>query len=178
MFTRAQTSDFKPSDAYAHKAESRMSHCRGHFPHLAVSPLPQCNLNPCDRYVLAISDRRGAGGDRGFRSELFDFRRKSLPALECHAFGQPGERIGRRQTFDLDEVRARMPELRVEELVFEPAVVRKEYEPLAVGIEPPGRVDVRGKRPVPGKRLSVVVSCELAQSAVGFVEEYVMKFVQ
>src|SRR5258706_837877 len=178
LLSRAQISDFKPADSSTHKAQSWMTHRRGHFPHLTVSPLPQCNLNPCDGYVFPIPDGGGPRGQNGLRAQYSHIRRKSLPPLEDHTIGQPGERLGRRRSFDLHKIRARMPEFRIQEQVFEPAVVCEQDEPLAIGIEPPRRVDVFVKRPVPCERLTVIIPASLAQSTVWIVEKDVMKLFQ
>jgi D-arginine dehydrogenase len=156
-FARRQPVERPVSDLPAHEAQGRVADGGGHPADLPVAPLAQGQADPAIGHALAKAHRRVARPERG-RIDPFGPRGQGHPVVEAHPARKRIERGCVGLALDLHEVGLGGLEARVGDAGLKPPVVGQQEQPLAVAVEPPGRIDAgpvhivgqrRARRPLP-----------------------------
>jgi hypothetical protein len=129
------------TDANPHQAQSGMSNCSRHPPHLPISSLGQRDLQPGGGHALAITDGRITRRKRGLFMQQANLCRPAAVVADGDSGSKALQRYFIRNTFDLHPVGSGMTELWVRKPMLQGAIVGQEQKALAVVIETPSRIN-------------------------------------
>ena len=174
--SRRQPVEAPAADGPAHEAQGGVAHRGCHPPDLPVAPLAQGQAQPAIGHGLAHPHRRIAWPQIG-RCDPLGTGRAGGAVLQRDAVAQRLQCRVVRQPLDLHEVGLGQLEPRIGDARLQPPVIGEKKEPLAVAVEPAGRVDagqvdMARERVAQTRRLGPgPATGELRQHAEGLVEE-------
>ncbi len=167
-----QAGQTKRADGDAHQAQGRMAGGRGHVADLPLLALVQHDPQPRGRDGGPVADGDAARRQIRFHGQQLDPGRGQQLTLHGHARPQRGQGFGRGDVFHLDEIDLGQLVARVGQPVGQVAVVGEQQQPLAVVIQPAGRVDA-GHGHVVGQGGPAFGVGEGGEHSVGFEEQHV-----
>jgi len=139
---RRQAGKLVGADGHAHQAQGRMTHGRGHAPHLAVAALGDNEFDPGGRDVAAHANGWIAWPQ--FRlGDAAHFSRARTAIVEWHAAAQSIQGRVCWFTLNLHPIRFRQLVFRVGDALLQFAVVGQQKQTFAVVVEPPGCAHLR-----------------------------------
>ena len=169
-FARLELPQAEVADLDADEPQGGEADGGGHVADLAVLALGEGEAHPAGGDVGAIADR-GYSLPEVLRWQRFlGLAGAGAVPFDDDPFGQLLQRLVADFAIHLGEVGARVGVLRVQQPLDKPAIVGQQQGALAVVVEPSRGIDAgREAKPVEGGMSRL--GSELAQHAVGFVEE-------
>lgn len=150
-----------------------MPYRRSHFSYLSVSAFPHSDLDPgrWNRFPESDGNRPGWKLRRFFeQAHRCSFR---TTPFENYAGAKFRQSLRRRNSLNLNKIRAFMTEPRLKKLMLERAIICEKQEPFTVAVQPPDRIYVLGKRSKRTQSLPAGTVGELAEYAIRLVEDNV-----
>jgi hypothetical protein len=132
-----------------------MTDRRCHPPNLTILSLGQRELQPTIRHGLAHPNRHPSVWEFGWLVEQLDFGGPSAAVLQVETNTKLAQRLGRRNTLNLNEIAPGVPDIGPHELSAKVFASGQKKKALAIAVESAGRVDV-GHIDVVGQRLPTV----------------------
>jgi len=140
--TWSQTLKPVGANGHAHQSQGRVTHGRGHAPHLTVASLGDNEFGPGGRDFFADADRWIAWPQFWLRNEAY-FRRARTAIVELHTMAQSIQCLSIRHTFDLNPISLGQFVFRFGNAGLQWSVVSEQQQSLAVVVESPGRAYLR-----------------------------------
>lgn len=158
------------SDPPPDQSQGRMAHCGRHLSDLPVLAFMQPHFDPTGWYALADANRRIPFPKSGGLLDPLCARRKCNKISKIDAGAQLLQRHFVRCTLNLDPISLGQFYFRIADRVLKGPVIGQHHQTFAIGIEPPGRIDVRDRDKVL-KRAFALAGTELAKHATRLIEE-------